>query len=132
MNWYNLLQLIWEKKAQVLEEDPIVEDTNKPDYNFIGHYNRNLPDNQQPKTFIWLYNGSSIQNEGPVQITKNNQISHESIWGEGIADSSYHGRYEPATGRLSAIVPYHSKQLPSFLIDELKWNYHPSKIYVYY
>jgi len=114
----------------------------------IGHgdYVENL--GFEPLFLVWMFYGGQILTsgimmpEGYDETEEHNEViydhtkknyemlkdkfpgptgTHGVIWGHGIADSSYKGRYEPETGRLSIVKPERNRyrDVPSSVMNAL-------------
>ena len=71
-----------------------------------GDYNENL--GFEPKYIVWALINGEIQ-VSPVgewgEDGRDTVGTHGSIWGHGITDETFKGRYEPETGRVSIVRP---------------------------
>ena len=75
-------------------------------YFSIGHGDYDEESESEPDYIIWTYLGGRIV-KGPL-----NTGTHGSLWGHGVTDNVYKGRYEPTTGRLSIVKPWDRQKEP--------------------
>lgn len=95
MNWL-------QKIAQLNEDD---EHNKAVHYFSIGHGEFDEEVGFEPKYIVWtcIYGNIETDPDGGT---------HGSIWGHGVLNKTYKGRYEPETGRLSIVKPEGKEYYP--------------------
>lgn len=90
------------------------------EYFSIGHGDYDEEVGFEPKYIVWAYlygrikHGPESYGEGVIQESDEELPSstHGTLWGHGVTDKTYKGRYEPETGRLSIVKPSGTEQEP--------------------
>jgi hypothetical protein len=125
MNWYKII------KSQALDEDGvelIEPQRGQMDYLDIGH--GDFSNGKRTKHYpivlwIWDKNGLHTRKTKSYKTHDDYGFTNDTI--------IYSGRYVPHNGELSIFRFERQKfrSIPSFVIQELKYQFHPIKIYVF-
>ena len=105
----------WLQKIAQLNEDN--EHDKAVHYFSIGHGDFDEEVGFEPKYIVWTYIGGTIET-GPVGYGEGSDENlpgggtHGTLWGHGVANRTYKGRYEPETGRLSVVKPAEREFFP--------------------
>jgi hypothetical protein len=86
-------------------------ESNAERYFGIGHGDYDEDEGFEPSYIVWAYIGGRIEASDEVSIDPETGResegggTHGSLWGHGICDRNFKGRFEPETKRLSIVKP---------------------------